>query len=75
MLDFYGTLVSEDDEIINRIVSLISKEAGVNNPSKISQLWYNIFLKKLNESYGQKFKTQNDLELESMDEVLHTYQI
>lgn len=73
-LDFYGTLVEEDDEVISDICKLIAQEADVSI-SEIAQYWSSIFTDMCNSSHGTSFKLQKELESLSLKDVLNKFKV
>ena len=68
-IDFYGTLVHEDGEIIKNITKRIA--AGRNiSPAEIGLYWWNVFEKLFTSSFGENFKTQRFLEKLSLEKTL-----
>lgn len=61
-LDFYGTVVHEDGEIIKKITDIIYNTGIVENKSEIGSFWWNDFQKMFTNSYGYNFETQRVLE-------------
>ena len=74
-LDFYGTLVHEDDIPIADITGKISScsQCG-NSPKEISSYWWREFRKLFENSYGANFKTQRDLEKISIQRTFEHFQ-
>ena len=73
-LDFYGTLVEEDDEIIDRIVRSIANVSPLSNDTEaIGRNWN--FTKYCEGSYGENFKTQRTLERESLKHLLEKFEV
>lgn len=70
LLDFYGTVVEEDGPAINSIVRTIVRDHPEQSRSELAQLWGEAFSSLLTTSYGSSFRTQRDLELESLSSVL-----
>jgi 2-haloacid dehalogenase/putative hydrolase of the HAD superfamily len=76
MLDFYGTLVHEDDISIAAITALIHEHAPrAVTPSEIGRFWYESFFGWCNRSYGEAFITQRELALESLSETLREFEV
>jgi len=72
-LDFYGTLVEEDDEVITRIVRRIADNSPVSSDiRKIGRDWR--FAELCQAACGDSFRTQRTLELESLRDLLAKYQ-
>ncbi|MEC0308302.1 HAD family hydrolase [Paenibacillus lautus] len=61
-LDFYGTVVHEDDEIIPLICRKIKESSREKcTIQEIGQYWWTSFSKMFQESYGENFDTQRNL--------------
>ena len=74
-LDFYGTLVHEDDIPISKITQKISIHSIQKNTAKdIASYWWNEFRQLFENSYGGNFKTQRELETISIKKVLEHFQ-
>lgn len=61
-LDFYGTVVHEDGEIIEKITQIIYETGKAKDKSEISAFWWNDFQNMFINSYGENFETQRALE-------------
>ena len=72
-LDFYGTLVHEDDEIIAEITKKMSAACGRKHSSNvIASYWWQSFRHMFESSCGTSFRTQRALETASInDTILH----
>jgi len=73
-LDFYGTLVHEDDEIIPLICEKI--KAGSNDECEIKDIgsyWWQTFSRMFQNSYGDSFRTQRNLGIASLEETIHHF--
>ncbi|WP_435921488.1 HAD family hydrolase [Paenibacillus sp. DYY-L-2] len=73
-LDFYGTLVHEDDEII----PLICKEVRQNavEPCDIKEIgshWWQGFSNLFQNSYGDSFRSQRELTIDSLQETMSRF--
>jgi 2-haloalkanoic acid dehalogenase type II len=74
LLDFYGTLVAEDDHIINDVLKTIAACSPVSSDVKqIGRSWR--FQEMCNAAFGESFKTQRALELESLTCLLADYKV
>ncbi len=74
LIDFYGTLVEEDTEIISRIVSRVAtSSAGAPSESEVAQHWSQRFSELCAAAHGTRFRTQREIELESLRELLTSY--
>ena len=69
-LDFYGTCVAEDDVIIERIVSHIASESKVE-ALEVLRSWQ--FEDLCEKSYGETFKTQQQIEIITLQDVLDKF--
>ncbi|MFI5317800.1 MAG: HAD family hydrolase [Myxococcota bacterium] len=75
MLDFYGTLVEEDTEIIRRIAQRIAAASPrAPSPGEVGVLWGRRFSALCAESHGARFETQRALERSSLCEVLARFE-
>ncbi|OYN86424.1 HAD family hydrolase [Parenemella sanctibonifatiensis] len=70
LLDFYGTLVEEDGPAIRSIVSRIERHRPECSGASLAQAWGQEFARLLATSHGVAFRTQRDLEIESLTIVL-----
>lgn len=75
LLDFYGTVVEEDDEYIGQIC----QEVAVASPmqattSQIASYWAATFREMCLRSFGSAYRTQRELEGASLRAVLRQYQ-
>ncbi|WP_088104208.1 HAD family hydrolase [Halalkalibacter urbisdiaboli] len=74
-LDFYGTVVHEDGEIISDICNRIkvnSKKEDVTS-AEIGRFWWNEFYHFFIESYGDTFLSQRELERISLRNTLNHF--
>ena len=69
-VDFYGTVVHEDCEIIKKITEIIYDTGKVENKSEIGTFWWNDFQSMFLDSYGDSFETQRILEEKSLEHTL-----
>ena len=70
-LDFYGTLVHEDDDLIANIAQKISAASPGNPDTKsIASLWWSEFSSGIENSFLDSFQTQHQLESMSLENVL-----
>lgn len=75
MLDFYGTLVEEDGIYIGRICREISHKSMLGStPKEIGSFWHRRFSTLCNSSFGDGFKTQRSIELQSLRETVDQFQ-
>ncbi|NMO98174.1 HAD family hydrolase [Paenibacillus lemnae] len=74
-LDFYGTLVHEDDDII----PLICQEIQDSSPEacdirEIGKHWWKEFSDMFRNSYGETFKSQRELGMLSLAKTITTFE-
>lgn len=69
-LDFYGTVVHEDGEIIKKITKIIMDTGHVDDGNKIGAFWWNEFQTMYMNAYGEAFETQRELEYKSLEKTL-----
>ena len=71
LLDFYGTLVEEDDAVIARIVAEICAASPLAPaPAEVAARWNARFAASCAEAHGARFRRQRELEVESLRDVL-----
>jgi 2-haloacid dehalogenase/putative hydrolase of the HAD superfamily len=70
-LDFYGTVVAEDEVYIDRICSRIAEASPRQvEPKEIGSYWGRAFGEICLKSYGSAFQLQREVEQASLKEVL-----
>ncbi|MZQ86283.1 HAD-IA family hydrolase [Paenibacillus sp. 5J-6] len=73
-LDFYGTLVHEDEVYIEEICRRILTSTSTRTTTQdIGKYWWNSFSKTFNASYGDNFRTQREIELRSLEDTIAFY--
>lgn len=71
-IDFYGTVVYEDGEVVSKISRIICETGNAISSSEIDAYWWNRFKTLFENSYGENFETQRALELKSLlDTITH----
>lgn len=70
LLDFYGTVVEEDGAAIRSIVRKVVHNHPEHSGPAIGQAWWRTFSELLASSHGASFRTQRELEIESLTTVL-----
>ena len=71
-IDFYGTVVYEDGEIVSKISQKIYETGNAESVSQIDAYWWNRFKSLFENSYGENFQTQRELETKSLiDTIRH----
>ena len=72
-LDFYGTVVFEDGENIRKISQIIYETGEVNDISEIGTYWWNEFYDMFVNAYGESFRTQRDIEYQSLARTIEHF--
>ncbi len=72
-VDFYGTIVHEDGEVIKQITRIISDTGNTDDRSEIDSFWWKDFQKMFTDSYGDGFETQRALEDRSIRHTLEKF--
>jgi 2-haloacid dehalogenase/putative hydrolase of the HAD superfamily len=71
LLDFYGTLVAEDDAQIAAITARIAEASPDRRTAReISGRWNELFARGCAVAHGASFRTQREIELASLAELL-----
>ena len=73
-VDFYGTIVHEDGEVIKKITDIIQKTGIVEDKSEVDSFWWKDFQTMFQNSYGDTFETQRTLEEKSLEHTLAKFQ-
>ena len=67
LLDFYGTVVHEDDVLIAEISETLSTSARMPvTPAEIGDYWWQAFSEGVEQSHGTGFRLQRDIERASL---------
>ena len=75
LLDFYGTLVEEDTEFIARIVQRVAETSPrAPGAAEVGARWSRSFSARCAAAHGSHFRTQRELELASLAELLAHYE-
>lgn len=72
-LDFYGTVVHEDGAVIKKITQEIYETGQVDDRSEIGTFWWKEFQTLFNNSHGDTFRTQRDLEIQSLQNTIQYF--
>ena len=72
-IDFYGTVVHEDGEVIKRVSQEIYNSGKVNDISEIGSYWWNEFQTAFTNAYGDNFETQRKLEYLSLKKTIQHF--
>lgn len=72
-IDFYGTLVFEDGECVSKISDLIYQSGNAQSASQVGSYWWERFKTLFENSYGENFRTQRDLEMQSLVDTINHF--
>ncbi|MCR5279994.1 MAG: HAD family hydrolase [Lachnospiraceae bacterium] len=72
-VDFYGTIVHEDGEVIKKITDIIYKTGRDADPSEVDAFWWKDFQTMFMNSFGETFETQRNLEEKSLVHTLEHF--
>ena len=71
--DFYGTIVHEDGEVIQKVTEIIYHTGKAETYSEIDSFWWKDFQRMFLDSHGQGFETQRALETKSLEHTLERF--
>lgn len=71
--DFYGTIVFEDGENVSKISNRIYETGNEQSVSEIGSYWWNRFQKLFENAYGENFRTQRELETQSLIDTIEHF--
>ena len=69
-VDFYGTIVFEDGENVAKISNRIYETGKAESASQVGGYWWDVFKTLFENSYGENFHTQRDLETQSLTDTI-----
>ena len=72
-VDFYGTIVFEDGENVAKISDRIYETGKAESASQVGSYWWDVFKTLFENSYGESFRTQRDLETASLVDTIHHF--
>ncbi len=72
-VDFYGTIVFEDGEKVSKISDMIYKSGSAQSASQVGLYWWESFKKLFEDSYNENFRTQRELETESLVDTINHF--
>ena len=75
LLDFYGTIVHEDDVVIAAVTGQIADSIDrTEAAAEIGSYWWRSFSSLCQESFGEAFRPQRTLERESLRRTLENFE-
>lgn len=72
-IDFYGTIVFEDGENVAKISDMIYQSGNAQSASQVGSYWWERFKNLFENSYGENFRTQRDLEMQSLVDTINHF--
>lgn len=72
-LDFYGTVVYEDGEVIKRITQAIYESGTAGSAAEIGRFWWEEFQGMCAGAFGEAFETQRELERRSLEKTIERF--
>ena len=72
-IDFYGTVVFEDGEVIQKVEQEIFATGKAENTSEIGSYWWKEFQTAFYNAYGNSFETQRKLEYGSLEKTIRHF--
>lgn len=72
-VDFYGTIVFEDGENVAKISNRIYETGKAESASQVASYWWDVFKTLFENSYGENFRTQRDLETQSLTDTINHF--
>lgn len=72
-VDFYGTVVQEDGEIVDKICQVLYETGNAADVADIGKYWWNRFKTLYESAYGGRFRTQRDLEIQSLSDTIEHF--
>lgn len=72
-VDFYGTIVHEDGEIVSKISKMIYESGQAQSAAEVDGFWWRDFQNMFNNAYGDNFETQRTLEEQSIAHTIEKY--
>lgn len=72
-IDFYGTVVYEDGEVIEKVEQEIFDTGNAVTKSEIGSYWWKEFQTAFHNAYGDRFETQRKLEFDSLEKTIQHF--
>ena len=72
-LDFYGTVVYEDGEVIEKIVQEIIRTGNEESRSEVGGYWWHEFQTGFMKAHGENFETQRAVEYRSLANTIEHF--
>ena len=72
-IDFYGTVVFEDGEVIKKVEQEIFATGKAENTSEIGSYWWKEFQTAFHNAYDDRFEMQRKLEYDSLEKTIQHF--
>lgn len=72
-LDFYGTVVYEDGQVVDRITRILCETGGAGYQRDIGRFWWEEFQRLCAGAYGANFEPQRALEYRSLETTIKRF--
>lgn len=73
-IDFYGTVVFEDGEIVSKISQRIYETGNAQSVSQVDSYWWECFRTLFENAYGENFQLQRELETKSLVDTIQHFE-
>lgn len=67
--DFYGTVVYENGPISYEVIKRIYQNSNAGSPEIVIHYWWETFRKRIDESYGDNWRSQDKIALENFKDM------
>ena len=76
LLDFYGTLVKEDDYLVERIIQQVGALSPMEDATPlVRRRWWQLMGSMCYEAHGDRFASQRKIEVSSLGQVLAEFKV
>jgi 2-haloalkanoic acid dehalogenase type II len=76
LLDFYGTLVAEDDLLVREILREVAAASSLcSDTGELGRAWLERYRALCDAAYAEHFRTQQAIEVASLEWLLANYQV
>lgn len=69
-MDFYGTVVSDNGPFSYEVIKRVYKSGTAQSPDEVVAYWWKEFKIKTDQSFGENYRTQYELVMETFEEML-----
>jgi 2-haloacid dehalogenase/putative hydrolase of the HAD superfamily len=76
LLDYYGTLVEEDDAELDKIIRFVAAHSPhAPSTEQVGRRWWQLMGTMCSEAHGPAFVLERKIEVESLRQVLHEFDV